>query len=71
MILPGTSGIVDGGPASPTTLDSRLVGGLTMRDAFAAWALAGILAFDTSVTDTYAADRAYDVADAMMKRRRT
>ena len=66
-----TNQINDGGPAFP--VPSLAVGsGMTLRDYFAAAALQGLMAVHTSggclVDDLYA-KYAYDLADAMLKRR--
>lgn len=73
--------IATGGPAFPITLDQNfrqaIVGGMTLRDYFAAKALQGLLADpnsfdvkeDEDAADIYA-EHAYAFADAMLEARK-
>lgn len=77
------SEINDGGPAFPNYIGHpgclenegcRVAPGLSLRDYFAAQALAGIcarLGLNASSKDGLAAIAAYDISDAMLAARRT
>ena len=63
----------DGGPAFPSTItdDSLHVGGMSLRDYFAAKAMQGLLSMDLKpdVENEELAEAAYAIADAMIKER--
>ena len=64
----------DGGPAFPCVSESKPEDrGLSLRDYFAGQAIAGMLASESEADRSYKphqlADRAYDVADAMLAER--
>jgi hypothetical protein len=62
--------INDGGPAFPTaTLAQKTEGGMTLRDYFAAAALQGLLASCPWEQVDEVPQKAYDIADAMLKAR--
>lgn len=63
-----TSG--DGGPAFPTPSVSGFVGGMTLRDYFAAQAMLGFMGPDYDMADSMRARCAYQLADAMLKARK-
>lgn len=68
-----------GGPAFPVPPDSfdpheagtwsEALQGMTLRDYFAAHALAGLLANERAVGTLYSVKKAYEAADAMLKAR--
>jgi hypothetical protein len=72
--------IDDGGPAFPDDSQHNYTGGMTLRDYFAAAALTGICAHPTAIKQgmeqtgdeapQFAADSAYEVADAMLAARK-
>lgn len=65
------SKIDNGGPAFPTQSDSHYYHGMTLRDYFATKAMQGMLACEMlRATEQEFADRAYKVADAMLKARK-
>lgn len=59
----------DGGPAFPHSRLGSDCDGMTLRDYFAAKALAGMLAASENMSNNELARYAYDVADAMLKAR--
>lgn len=67
----------DGGPAFPSTIsdDSLHVGGMTLRDYFAAKAMAAFMVASSDRSgihpqcDERVAERAYELADAMLAER--
>ena len=65
--------IDSGGPAFPSTIsdDSLHVGGMSLRDYFAAKAMQGLLSMDLKpdVENEELAEAAYAIADAMIKER--
>lgn len=67
------STIDNGGPAFPSTItdDSLHVGGMSLRDYFAAKAMQGLLSTDLKpdVEDEDLAEVAYAIADAMIQER--
>lgn len=65
------SKIDNGGPAFPAEDNSRYHLGMTLRDYFATKAMQGMLACEMlRATEQEFADRAYKVADAMLKARK-
>lgn len=66
------SNIENGGPAFPTDwypTDGKPFQGMTLRDYFAAQALPACIQFCERERWNWAADRAYEIADAMLKAR--
>lgn len=63
----------DGGPAFPenvpTQHGNRSIGGMTLRDYFAAKAMQGLLASDVVGPMHEFVGRAYEIADMMLKAR--
>jgi len=61
----------DGGPAFPSTIidDSLHVGGMSLRDYFAAKAIQGMMANNWNTNYDDWAKHAYRLADAMIKAR--
>ena len=63
----------DGGPAFPSTItdDSLHVGGMSLRDYFAAKAMQGLMASPSDPASVeIAAEWSYKVADAMLEARK-
>jgi hypothetical protein len=68
------SNIDNGGPAFPGQVDHGAAGiesfvGMTLRDYFAAKAMQGLLASEVEASINEFAEKAYAMADAMLKAR--
>lgn len=60
---------LNGGPAFPAQFFDERATGMTLRDYFAAKAMQGLLASETQAKMKDFAERAYSMADEMLKAR--